>query len=192
MITRSPKQNMIYRTNRKNILYLNKVDVGNVLTIIIDTLNKKEEIYKFPNKEKIEKLIYEKKNFNIFSIYEDPIYNLFKDIVMSIKDACKKFELNYSKNKYFISAELIESIDTSYWYDTGGTHKPSLFGIISLNNDFEIYINNDRIVMSSGDLVISEAGNSIRYAENNKFIIFYVAPMSTIKKQYPGKWIPIL
>jgi hypothetical protein len=46
--------------------------------------------------------------------------------------------------------------------------------------------------IAPGDIIISEAGNKIKYSSPINGILFNVAPLSMIEKQYPHTWVPIL
>ena len=146
-----------------------------------------------PEETKIEVPIYSENNKNVFFIYDDKVNSLFRYIVSLIKIACKDHDLDFDKNKYFLSSSLIKKIDPSFWYDTGGMSKPALFGIMSLDTDIkEIEVSGVLKKIAPGDIIISEAGNKIKYSSQINGMLFNVAPLSMIEKQYPHTWIPIL
>lgn len=193
MIKQNKNQNVLYRLNREIKITSGHFDSDGLYNKIDKEFNKKNIMYKFPEETKIEVPIYSENNKNIFFIYDEKIYSLFKYMVFLIKIACKDYDLNFDKNKYFLSSSLIKGIDPSFWYDTGGMSKPALFGIMSLDIDIkEIEISGVLKKIAPGDIIISEAGNKIKYSSPINGILFNVAPLSMIEKQYPHTWIPIL
>jgi hypothetical protein len=193
MIKQNKNQNVLYRLDRKIKITSGHFDPEGIYNKIDKEFNKKNIVYRFPEETKIEIPIYSENNKNVFFIYDEKIYSLFRYIVSLIKMACKDHDLNFDKNKYFLSSSLIKEIDPSFWYDTGGMSKPALFGIMSLDTDIkEIEISGVLKKIAPGDIIISEAGNKIKYSSPIKGILFNVAPLSMIEKQYPHTWIPIL
>jgi len=191
LVNQIKNQNVIYRIDRKTILVKGSAQCKNVYEIIKSETNKKDEVYTFPKIEK--KDLDVGKNAEPLSIYNESINLLFRSIVSLIKDACVEYSLDYQKNKYYISSNLSEDQLTDFWYDTGGTSKPALFGIVSLDEAInKIFINEKEIDLVVGDIVVSEAGNKVVYSSQFRSLVFYVLPLSMIKNQYPQKWIPLI
>ena len=186
-------ENVIYREKRKTISSRDNFDTTGLYEKITKELNKSEKIYVFPSSdEKISKL-YNKNNYNMFLMHDEQMYFLFQKISNLIKTACIEHEFSYSKNKYFIHSSLVEDQDPSLWYDAGGTSRPAMFGIISLDsNRSKVSINDTDFEINPGDIIVSEAGNKIIYYNKFKSIVFYVSPLSEIKNQYSQKWIPLV
>lgn len=193
MIKQNKNQNVLYRLNREIKITLGHFDSEGLYDKINKEFNKKNIMYNFPTETRIEIPIYSENNKNVFFIYDEKIHSLFKYIVSLIKIACKDYDLNFDKNKYFLSSSLIKEIDPLFWYDTGGMSKPALFGIMSLDKEIkEIEISGVLKKILPGDIIISEAGNKIKYFSQINGILFNIAPLSMIEKQYPHTWIPIL
>jgi hypothetical protein len=193
MIKQNKNQNVLHRLNREIKIISGHFDSEGLYNKIDKEFNKKNIMYKFPEEAKIEVPIYSENNKNVFFIYDEKIYGLFRYTVSLIKTACKDYDLDFNKNKYFLSSSLIKEIDPSFWYDSGGMSKPALFGIMSLDADIkEIEISGVLKKISPGDIIISEAGNKIKYYSPINGIFFNVAPLSMIEKQYPHTWLPIL
>ena len=193
MIKQNKNQNVLYRPDREIKITLGNFDPEGLYGKIDKEFNKKNVVYNFPEETKLEVPIYSENNKNVFFIYDDKINSLFRYIVSLIKIACKDHDLDFDKNKYFLSSSLIKEIDPSFWYDTGGMSKPALFGIMSLDTDIkEIEVSGVLKKIAPGDIIISEAGNKIKYSSQINGMLFNVAPLSMIEKQYPHTWIPIL
>jgi len=193
MIKQNKNQNVLYRPDREIKITLGNFDPEGLYGKIDKEFNKKNVVYNFPEETKIEVPIYSENNKNVFFIYDDKVNSLFRYIVSLIKIACKDHDLDFDKNKYFLSSSLIKEIDPSFWYDTGGMSKPALFGIMSLDTDIkEIEVSGVLKKIAPGDIIISEAGNKIKYSSQINGMLFNVAPLSMIEKQYPHTWIPIL
>jgi hypothetical protein len=191
--TQNKNENVIYREKRKTISSKDNFDTTGLYDKIIKELSKSEKVYVFPSSdEKISKL-YNKNNYNMFLMHDEQMYFLFQKISNLIKTACIEHEFSYSKNKYFIYSSLVEDQDLSLWYDAGGTSRPSMFGIISLDsNKSKVSINGTDFEINPGDIIVSESGNKIIYYNKFKSIVFYVSPLSEIKNQYSQKWIPLV
>jgi hypothetical protein len=191
--TQNKNENVIYREKRKTISSRDNFDTGGLYEKIKIELEKSERMYTFAKSdEKISK-VYNKNNYNPFFMHDEQAYLLFQKVSSLVKSACKDHEFSYSKNKYFIYSSLIEDQDPSLWYDAGGTSRPSMFGIISLDSQkSKVSINDTDFEINSGDIIISEAGNKIVYYNKFKSIVFYVSPLSEIKNQYSQKWIPLV
>lgn len=186
-------ENVIYREKRKTISSKDNFDTSGLYEKITKELNKFEKIYTFPeSNEKISK-VYDKDNYNLFFMHDEQMYFLFQKISSLIKSACKEHGFSYSKNKYFIYSSLVEDQDPLFWYDAGGTSRPSMFGIVSLDlQKSKVSINDTNFEIFPGDVIISEAGNKIVYFNKFKSIVFYVSPLSEIKNQYSQKWMPLV
>jgi hypothetical protein len=193
MIKQNKNQNVLYRPDREIKITLGNFDPKGLYSKIDKEFNRKNVVYNFPEETKIEVPLYSENNKNVFFIYDDKINSLFRYIVSLIKIACKDHDLDFDKNKYFLSSSLIKEVDLSFWYDTGGMSKPALFGIMSLDTDTkEIEVSGVLKKIAPGDIIISEAGNKIKYYSQINGMLFNVAPLSMIEKQYPHTWIPIL
>lgn len=189
LIIQSPNQNLLYRPNRETHIVKNNTDViGFYEKAVAHRVG--DILYKFPLEEAN---IINYPNSNPLSIYDEQAYKILADVVETIKESCKKYDLSYKKNKYFLYSEIVEDQNPEFWYDAGGASKPNLFGIISLDNaSSNIFINENSLTLNQGDVVVSEAGNKIKYTRPFKSIVFYVSPVSTIKNQYSQKWIPLV
>ena len=191
--TQNKNENVIYREKRKTISSRDNFDTSGLYEKIKIELEKSEIIYAFAKSDKKISKVYNKNNYNPFFMHDEQAYLLLQKVSYLVKSACKDHEFSYSKNKYFIYSSLIEDQDTSLWYDAGGTSRPSLFGIISLDSQkSKVSINDTDFEINPGDIIISEAGNKIVYYNKFKSIVFYVSPLSEIKNQYSQKWIPLV
>jgi hypothetical protein len=186
-------ENVIYREKRKTISSRDNFETEGLYEKINKELDKYENLYTFAMPgEKISK-VYNKNNYNPFFMHDEQMYFLFQKVSSLVKSTCIEHDFSYSKNKYFIYSSLIEDQDLSLWYDAGGTSRPSMFGIISLDSQkSKISINDTDFEINPGDIIISEAGNKIVYYNKFKSIVFYVSPLSEIKNQYSQKWMPLV
>lgn len=191
--TQNKNENVIYREKRKTIAIKDNFNTVGLYEKIIKELNKSEKFYNFPEFNEKILYVYNKYNYNSFFMHEEQMYFLFQKVSMLVKNACKEYGFSYSKNKYFIYSSLVEDQDPDLWYDAGGTSRPSMFGIVSLDfKKTKVSINDTDFEIDPGDIIISEAGNKIIYSNKFKSIVFYVSPLSEIKNQYSQKWIPLV
>jgi hypothetical protein len=191
--SQNKNENVIYREKRKTISVKDKFDTLGLYEKIINELDKSEKFYDFPHSNEKDIKVYDKNNYNPFFMHDEQMYFLFQKVSLLIKNACEKYQFSYLKNKYFIYSSLIEDQDPSLWYDAGGTSRPSMFGIISLDSEkTRLLINEEEFEIEPGEIIVSEAGNKIVYSNRFKSIVIYVSPLSEIKNQYSQKWIPLV
>ncbi len=192
-IIQNKNENVIYRKIRKTISSKGYFNTDGLYEKIISELSKSEKVYSFPDIEERSVSIYNINTFNPLLMHEDQMYLLFKTISELVKKTCLDYEFSYSKNKYFIYSSLVENQDPFLWYDAGGTSRPAMFGIVSLDSKTtSLFINDTEFDLEPGGIIISEAGNKIVYSEEFKSLVFYVSPLSEIKNQYSQKWIPLV
>ena len=188
LIIQSPNQNLLYRPNRKTYVIKSNTDT---LGFYEKILYKTDVLYSFPELEATSAL--QGQPNNPLCIYDEQAHKILSDVVEAVKECCKKYDLSYKKNKYFLYSEIVENQDPNFWYDAGGNSKPSLFGIVSLDTSISnISINEESLILNPGDILVSEAGNKIKYSKPFKSLVFYISPISTIKNQYSQKWIPLV
>lgn len=191
LVIQSPNQNLLYRPNRKTYVVKSSTDTVGFYEKISENPIKEDLIYSFPKLEPTSNLQVDLNN--PLSMYDEQAYKILSDVVEAVKECCNKYDLSYKKNKYFLYSEVVENQNPNFWYDAGGNSKPSLFGIISLDSVvLEVSINEDNLILSPGDILVSEAGNRIKYSKPFKSLVFYISPISTIKNQYSQKWIPLV
>jgi hypothetical protein len=191
LVIQSPNQNLLYRPNRKTYIVKSNTNTLGFYEKVLDRSAKTESFYLFPNLEPTNNV--QTQVNNPLSMYDEQAHKMLIDVIEAVKKCCKEYDLSYKKNKYFLYSEVVENQDPRFWYDAGGNSKPSLFGIISIDNIVSnIEINENSLSLSPGDMVVSEAGNKIKYLQPFKSILFYVSPISTIKNQYSQKWIPLV
>lgn len=191
--TQNINENVIYRKTRQTIFHRGSFNTYGLYEKIINDFNRSEKIYSFPNNDEKTIYVYNKNKYNPFFMHDEQMYFLFQKISFLVKETCAKYEFSYSKNKYFINASVVDDQDPSFWYDAGGTSRPSMFGIVSLDlNKTNLSINGTDFEIEPGGILISEAGSKITYSSQFKSIVFYVSPLSEINNQYSQKWIPLV
>jgi hypothetical protein len=193
----SRNEKLLYRTNKNTLIYSGHVDATGAYEIFYSEINKKDFLYQFPitgilGINQSPNIIFPNKDKNVLSIPDIQINKIFKDIVSFVKESCKKFNLSYEANRYYLSCDLVDSQPFDFWHDQSSASRPALFGILCLDNSVaNIKINEIDISLSLGDVVISEAGNKITYLNSFKSLSIQFLPVSELKGQYLEKWIPL-
>ena len=193
----SRNESLLYRSNRNTLIHKANIDATGLYKVFYSELNKKDLLYQFPISgilgiSQRPEVVLPNKNKNILSFPDLTTNKVFKEIVNLIKEFCSKFNLSYENNRYYISSDLVESHSSNFWYDQSSASRPSLFGILSLEDSVsKIRINEVDISLSLGDIVISEAGNRVVYLDSFKSLNIQVLPVSELKGQYLEKWIPL-
>jgi len=127
LIIQNPNQNLLYRPNRETYIVKNNTDVTGFYEKAVFTQSE-DTLYRFPLEEA--RIVRYFKN-NPLSMYDEQAYKILASVVETIKESCKKYDLSYKKNKYFLYSEIVEDQNPEFWYDAGGASKPNLFGYVS-------------------------------------------------------------
>jgi hypothetical protein len=138
--------------------------------------------------------VYNKYSYNYFSLYNKQMYLAFKSVQKLFIDAAKEKDINISRAYYYISSDYENDLDPNFWYDMGGVKIPCFSGyyFLDLEKDTKLYVSENEIDISKGDIVLFESGRKIRISNKNaKMITFSIVPLQFIKYQYPQKWMPI-
>jgi hypothetical protein len=91
---------------------------------------KKDELYYVENNDLIKKEEVVNFSKNIFSVYTNECFDLYKNISIILKKVCNEYEINIEKQKYMIFGK-ISTYDKSTnpnWYDFPGINIPQLHG----------------------------------------------------------------
>lgn len=197
MVKLSRNESLLYRSNNDTLIHTGRLDAAGLYEKFFRELNKEEKIYQFPimgilgTSQKPETYL-PNKDKNILSFPDAQTNKIFKEIVYLIKESCKKFNLSYETNRYYLSCDLIDSHSTNFWHDQSSASRPALFGILHLGDAAsKIKINKVPLTLNPGDVIISEAGNRVAYLSSFKSLNIQVLPLSELKGQYLEKWIPL-
>ena len=197
MVKLSRNERLLYRSNKQTLIHVGHTEAAGVYEKFYSELNKKDLVYQFPvagilGMTQKPQEVFPNKNKNVLSFPDIQVNKIFKDVVGAVKESCNKFNLSYNTNRYYLSCDLLESPPTDFWHDQSSASKPALFGILCLGDSVSnIKINETPLVLSLGDIVISEAGNRIVYLDSFKYLSIQVLPVSELKGQYLEKWIPL-
>lgn len=194
------KENIIFesKTKRKNNILISSVEQKNLLEDIEKIKNNKENIYIFKSGDKAE-FLYERScvndlSFNYFQIYNKSVFKALEKIYSMTRELCIKNSIDINKTIYYITSEYEDEFLEDYWYDSGGMSIPSFCGYWFLETKDLSYIkvNDEKINISSGDIVMFESGSRTEFSNIEKGISFNIATLSQIKGQYPQKWTPMV
>lgn len=190
------------KTVPSKISYVYKhIGVSNKILEDISSMSfKKDDVYEVENGS----LKYKKSNVyyakNIFSVYSQDIYSVYKDICDLLNEACSTYEIDKNKQFYMIygKTEKYHKGMNGKWYDYPGINIPFLHGffIMSGNSNKIFFQNNDSIVSKEiipGDLIINKPTDLIKFEvdEDMHIIEFYISPIFALKNNEPGVWIPV-
>jgi hypothetical protein len=172
----------------------------NLLLSLEDFESKNDRVFIIENDALAEKELTINKAKNIFLVYTDATFFLYKGISSLIKDACKMYNIDTTKQKYFIYGKVVQySMETNNnWYDFPGINKPFLHGFYFIDGPAEIFFeNNDKIESKSikqNDIVINKPTDLIKIKTDNTINVveFYISPTYMLKYNEPGVWCPIL
>ncbi len=193
----SRNERLLYRSNKDTLTYLGHIDSNGLYEILDSELTKKDFLYQFPitgilGTSQKPQMLFPNKNKNVLSCPDINVNKVFKKIVNLIKEACLEFNLSYEANRYYLSSSLSENQLTDFWYDNSSASRPALFGILCLEDSISsIKINEKKLSLNLGDIVISEAGNQVVYLNSFKSLSIQALPVSELKGQYLEKWIPL-
>lgn len=191
----------------KQILSKTKIihkHIGNIENIIHDIEHngfKKEDVYNVFNGELVKQKTITSNAKNIFSIYSNSCYDLYKHVSIAVDHACWSYEINKNKQKYMTYAKNVKYYPdgNSRWYDFPGINVPFLHGFyFASGNDIKVNFNNNNKIYKQdvipGDLIINKPTDLIKIEvnEESNIIEFYVSPLFALKNNEPGVWVPII
>jgi len=162
---------------------------------------KKEDIYEIQNGEVVKKNTVITETKNIFSIYTESCYDLYKHISISVDHACWSYEINKLKQKYMTYAKNVKYYpeDNNKWYDFPGINIPFLHGFyFASGENIKLKFKNNGIThyqdVNPGDLIINKPTDiiNINVSSESNIIEFYVSPLFALKNNEPGVWVPII
>ncbi len=188
------------KTLYSKTLYLYKnISIG--ANNIKDMSFKKDDTYRVINgileKQKSE-ISYAK---NIFSVYSDFSFGLYKEISNSLDQVCDMYQINKEKQKYMIYGKVssYNPSTNNNWYDFPGINIPFLHGFYFDDiQDGEINFENNKnyssLKLTKGDLIINKPTDLIKIKTSSdiEVVEFYIAPLFALKNNEPGVWVPIL
>ncbi len=61
---------------------------------------------------------------NVLGIYNTVMYDILLEIKKMLIHACKVYEINIEKSRYYISSEHMPTVRKDAWYDFGGIRIP--------------------------------------------------------------------
>lgn len=193
------KEPILFAKNENKIkVFCDNQNVEEVSENIKDIVTKKEKIYLFSSGDKAD-FLYEKScidenYFNYFSIYNKNINSALSKIKKLLINACNEYKISKNKNIYYISSSYENNFLEDYWYDFGGIKIPVFCGYWFLDTEKNSYIKieNKKINVENGSIVLFEAGCKISFSGINEGITFSLSTLSKIQNQYPQKWMPII
>jgi len=162
---------------------------------------KKEDIYNVENGELVKTNTIITKPKNVFSIYTESCYDLYKHVSIAVDHACWSYQINKSKQKYMGYAKNVKYYpDTNkHWYDFPGINVPFLHGFyFASGSGIQVKFNNNQTIhyqdVSPGDLIINKPTDlvNISVTEESNIVEFYVSPLFALKNNEPGVWVPII
>lgn len=183
--------------------YIHK-NIGILQDIISDIEHvgvKKEDVYVVDNGSLVKNNTIITKPKNVFSIYTNDCYDLYKHVSIAVDHACWSYEIDKQKQKYMTYAKNVKYYpsENKKWYDFPGINIPFLHGFyVATGENVKMHFNNNGMIVSQnlipGDLVINKPTDFIRVevdSESN-IIEFYVSPIFALKNNEPGVWVPII
>jgi hypothetical protein len=179
----------------------NKLDIDFNLENVESMSFKKDELYYVENNS----LVKQKEIFNfsknIFSIYVDECFDLYKNISIILKEVCNQYDINIEKQKYMIFGKLSTYGENTNknWYDFPGINIPQLHGFYFIDDQEHSvsFKNNNNVIKENfykNEIFINKPTDLINIKVKNecKIVEFYIYPMLMLKHNEPGVWIPII
>lgn len=177
-----------------------EVDFNFNIKNIKDMSFKKDELFFVKDgalKKEKEKIIESK---NVFTVYCNDSYNLYKEISSLINDSCLLYDLNKEKQNYMIYGKISEygPDNKNIWYDFPGINIPNLHGFFFFDNEYKVSFKNQKSIVDidikTNTIIINKPTDLIKINSVNKseVIEFYIFPNIMLKHNEPGIWVPIL
>ena len=137
---------------------------------------------------------------NIFTVYSDSSYNLYRDISTALVEACSLYEINKDIQNYMIYGKLAKYGDYNkrIWYDFPGINIPYLHGFFFFDGKFDVSFKNQNSIIKEtidkNTVIINKPTDliNIKTDKESDVIEFYIVPNKMLKYNEPGVWVPIL
>lgn len=108
--------------------------------------------------------------YNVFQLYHPAIYNLFKSISQTMREACEYYDINFDEQKYYVQGWFnINNKDNGKldWHDHGDGFAPRFHGYYCVNAEpsstyYRLFNREDQIVENinkNNRMIISEMGH---------------------------------
>lgn len=193
------ENDILYRKDDNAIVFKsNAKNIDGILDLILSYENYRDTILHFKSGISAdwvrEQAVAGDLSKNVLGIYSPLIYDILLEIKKVLAEACRVYDINIEKSRYYISSEHVSKVNSSAWYDFGGIRIPCFSGMVILDGEGqEINVGKESLVVKNGDIMLFEAGHKITYgSESINMISFSIAPLSLLEGQYPQKWIPML
>jgi hypothetical protein len=178
-------------------ILVSQFDPKNILHIIQNVENEKEDFYVFNQGKKAEFLYSQTSindfSFNIFQIYEKDIFDALQKIKEMFEEISSQYEINKKRNRYYISSNLETNFIENFWHDSGGMKIPVFAGywILESKNDAKIIFEKVEADVFPGTVIIFDASKKYSFSNISAGISFNISTLSKIQQQYPQKWMPL-
>jgi hypothetical protein len=149
------------------------------------------------------------RQYNVFQFHHPGIYNIFKNISETVKEACEYYEIDFEKQQYMVQGWF--NINTSKggklnWHDHGDGGAPNFHGYYCINAEpsithYKIFNNPNRIVENvnkNNRMIVSEMGHPHAMGswdwEGERITLAYdITPLKDlISENQEQHWIPLL
>jgi len=147
------------------------------------------------------------RQYNVFQFHSEGIFNLYKGISDTVKEACNYYELDFNEQKFMVQGWF--NINTSKggkldWHDHGEPYAPNFHGYYCVNAEPSIthyLVNGKQIenVNKNNRLIVSEMGHKHAMGdwswEGPRITVAYdIVPLNKLPKNPEAEqhWIPLL
>jgi hypothetical protein len=186
--------------SKTNYLYSNTDMPYDFLSSINGFNSKNDRIFIIEDDLLTEKDSVVNQSKNIFLVYTEAVFFLYKNISESLKDACRMYNMDITKQRYFIYGKVVQySTETNnHWYDFPGINTPFLHGFYFIDGQAEIFFQNNDKTQSKNvkekDMIINKPTDLIKIKVDSTINVveFYISPIYMLKHNQPGVWCPIL
>lgn len=151
------------------------------------------------------------REYNVFQLYHEGIYNIYKGISETMREACDYYNIDFDKQQYYVQGWFnINHSDTGKlnWHDHGAPFAPHFHGYYCVNAEpsithYKIEDGSNRIVDNhnkNNRLIISEMGHQHAMGdwtwEGPRITVAYdIEPVRFLKNNphtIEQHWIPLL
>jgi hypothetical protein len=167
---------------------------------IKDMSFKKDELFFVKNGDlnKEDEIVHNSKN--IFTVYSDSSYCLYRSISDALKEACSLYEINKDMQNYMIYGKVSKYGDHNkgIWYDFPGINIPYLHGFFFFDGTFDVSFKNQNSIIKEtidkNTIIVNKPTDliNIKAEKESDVVEFYIVPNKMLKYNEPGVWVPIL
>jgi len=136
------------------------------------------------------------KSYNIFTIPDQPIYDLYYSCSQEIKSYIKEKNFSFEKLRVFCYARLLAIKDFNSHFSMSPTSSTSFYGIVNISDNNQFYHQNGLTKMlKPEEIKIFNSNDIISFSSSIKdidMIYLSISSVDGLQSQMHSLWVPVI